>query len=58
MHIGIDCVETFFLELIGCNLVHQADAATLLLHVDHNSLAFFLDSLHGFVELFATVAAL
>ena len=58
MYIGVDSVKTFFLELIGCDLVHKTNAATLLLHVYQHTLTFFLDGLHSLVELFAAVAAL
>ena len=56
MHVGIYRVVALFLKLVCCNLVHQAYAATFLLHVYEHALAFLLDHLHGFVELFATVA--
>ena len=56
--VGIDGVETFLLQLVGGYLVHQADTATLLLHVDHHALAFFLNGLHGLMQLLAAVATL
>ena len=56
MHVGIYRVVALFLKLVCCNLVHQAYAATFLLHVYEHALAFLLNHLHGFVELFATVA--
>ena len=58
VYVGIYGVESFFLQFIGRDLVHQSDAPTFLLHVDHHTLAFLLDGLHGLVQLFATVAAL
>ena len=51
---GVEAV--FLLQLIGGNLVHQAYAATLLLHVYHNALALFLYHLHRLVELLTAIA--
>ena len=57
--VGIDgVVALLLLELVGGNLVHQSDAAALLLHVDEHTLALLVDHLHGLVELVAAVAAL
>ena len=58
VYIGVNGVEPFFLKLVGCNLVHESDAAPLLLHVDYHTFAFFFDGLHGFVQLLATIASL
>ena len=58
MYVGVDGVETFLLQLIGGNLVHQTDAATFLLHIDDDAATFLLDHLHGLVKLFAAVATL
>ena len=58
MDIGIDGVESLFLKFVGGNLVHQSDAASLLLHIDDDALAFFVNGLHGLMELFAAVATL
>ncbi len=57
--VGIDgVVALLLLELVGGNLVHQSDAAALLLHVDEHTFALLLDHLHGLVKLVAAVAAL
>ena len=55
--VGIYCVHSFFLQLVGFHLFHEADAASFLVQVDDGSLSFFFDLLHGFVQLFAAVAA-
>ena len=55
VYIGIYRVQSLFLQLIGSNLVHQTDAPTLLLHINDDSLAFFLDHPHRLMELFTTV---
>ena len=56
MHISVNSVHAAFLQLISLDFVHQADAATLLVHIDEYALAFFLDHLHCQVELLATLA--
>ena len=55
MHVGINCIITFLLQLVGGNLVHESDTASFLLHVDKHSLPFFLYHLHRLVKLLATV---
>ncbi len=50
-------VAAVLLQLIGLDLVHQADAPALLMHVDDDALAGLVDDLHGRVELVAAVAA-
>jgi len=58
VYVGVDGIKSLLLQLIGCNLVHQSDATTFLLHVDYHTLALFLDGLHGLVQLLAAVTAL
>ena len=55
--VGFGRVEPLVLQLVGFDLVAQADAAPLLVEVDDRAFAFALDHAHGFVELFAAVAA-
>ena len=56
LEVGVDGVETLFLEVVGLELVHEADTATLLTHVGDEALAFLFNHLHGAVELLAAVA--
>ena len=56
--VGIYRVVAFLLQFLGSEFVHQAYAAALLLHIDDDPLALFLNLLHGAVQLFAAVAAL
>ena len=58
MGIGVNGIVAFFLKLVGCNLVHQTDAASFLLHVDNNSLSCLVYHLHGLVELLTAVTTL
>ena len=46
VNIGVYGVVSFFLQLVGGNLVHQSDASAFLLHVDDDSLACFLNLFH------------
>ena len=57
MDVGIDGVKSFFLEFVGCYLVHQTDSTSFLTEIYYGSLASLLNELHGFVELFAAVAS-
>ncbi|CUQ63165.1 Uncharacterised protein [Segatella copri] len=58
MGIGVNGIVAFFLKLVGCNLVHQTDAASFLLHVDNNSLSCLVYHLHSLVELLTAVTTL
>ena len=58
MHVGVNRVEPFLLQLVRLNLVHKAYAAALLLHVYQHALAFLLYHLHSLVQLLAAVATL
>ena len=58
VYVGIYGVESFFLQLLGGNLVHQADAPAFLLHVDDDTFSLFLDGLHRLVKLFTAVTPL
>ena len=57
MDVGLDGVESLLLKFVGGNLVHQTDAATLLLHIDDHALALLLNHLKRLVQLLAAVAA-
>ena len=46
VNVGVYGVVSFFLQLVGGNLVHQSDASAFLLHVDDDSLACFLNLFH------------
>ena len=50
-HVGVDRVEPFVLELVGFDLVAEADAASLLAEVNDGALALLFDHAHRFVEL-------
>ena len=56
VNIGVHGVKSLLLELIGGDFRHQTDAAALLVEVKHETFAFFIDQLHGLVELVATIA--
>ena len=58
MHVGINRVVALFLEFVGGNLGHQADAASFLVEIEHHALAFLLNHLHRLMELLAAVATL
>ena len=49
MDVGVNRIEALFLQFIGCDLVHQTYSPAFLLHIDHHTLAFLLDGLHGLV---------
>ncbi len=55
--IGIYRVIALLLQFVGGQLIHQSYAAAFLLHIYDDTLALFLNLLHGLVELFATIAA-
>jgi hypothetical protein len=55
--VGFDGVEALVLEFVGAEFSHEADAATLLLLVEHDAGAGFDDGGHGELELLAAVAA-
>ena len=57
VQVGLDGVHAFVLQLVGVDLVHQPDAAALLVEVDHHAAPFFFDHAHSHVELLAAVAA-
>ena len=58
MEVSIDGIETLLLELIGTDLLHEADATSFLIEVDDYATSFLLDELHSFVKLFATFTTL
>lgn len=58
VEVSIDGIETLLLELIGTDLLHEADATSFLIEVDDYATSFLLDELHSFVKLFATFTTL
>src|SRR5215212_3864553 len=56
LEIRLDGVEPAFLELVGLQLVEQADAAALLRHVEEDAAFLVRDPAQGEVELLAAVA--
>ena len=57
VHVGLDGVHAGVLQLVGADLVHEADAAPLLAHVEDDAAALGGDARHGGVQLLAAVAA-
>jgi hypothetical protein len=57
LEVGFDGVEAFVLKLVGAEFGHEADAAALLLLVEHDAGSGFGDGGHGELELLAAVAA-
>ena len=57
LEVGVDGVEALLLELVGAQLVEQADAAPLLGEVDEHAAALALDHRQRRLELLAAVAA-
>src|SRR5439155_13528567 len=55
--VGLDRVHPLLLELVGPQLVQQADASTLLRHVEQHSLLLGPDQRQRLFELLAAVAA-
>src|ERR1700722_3733211 len=55
--IGLDRIEPGVLQLVGLELCHQADAAALLVLVDHEPTAFLGDRLHRHLEVGVAIAA-
>src|SRR5204863_3772291 len=55
--VGLDRVEAFLLQLVGAQLVQQADAAALLGEVKDHSLALALDHRKRRFQLLAAVAS-
>src|SRR2546427_11416489 len=55
--VGLDGVLAFVLQLVRPQLVHQADAAPLLVQVQEHPLPHLLDHLQRVMELLAAVAA-
>ena len=54
--IGLDGVDAGILQLVSLQLCHQANAAALLIFVDHETTTFRGDGLHGQFELIVAVA--
>src|ERR1035437_6022307 len=57
LQVGLDRVVAALLQLVGLELVEQADAASLLRHVEENSTLLLRDAGERVVELLAAVAA-
>ena len=57
LQVGVDGVEALLLQLVGAQLVEQADAAPLLGEVEQHALALLLDHRQRGLELLAAVAA-
>ena len=57
LEVGVDGVEALLLQLVGPQLVQQADAAALLREVEQDALALLLDAQQRVLELLAAVAA-
>ena len=57
LDVGLDRVEAVLLELVGAQLVEQADPAPLLGEVEQHALALALDLRQRGGELLAAVAA-
>ena len=57
LDVGVDRVEALLLELVGAQLVQQADAAALLGEVEQHAPALLLDRRQRRLELLAAVAA-
>ena len=54
--IGLDRVQPFLLlQAVGLQLAQEADASTLLAHVENHALVSLSHLLHGLVQLRATV---
>src|SRR5260221_10107795 len=54
--VGFDRVEPLVLQLVGANLVREADSPSLLVEIQQNAAAFLGDSLHRRVSLLPAVA--
>ena len=55
--VSIDSIEAIFLELISGDFIHQADTSALLIEVNDRSASLLFDTLHGEMELFATLTS-
>ncbi len=53
--VRFDRIKAAFLKLVGSNFWPKADATTFLAHVKEDASTFFLDALHGLVQLGAAV---
>ena len=56
LSVGFHRVVALFLQLIGFDFGRQANAASFLAHIDHNSATGFGNLAHGLMELRATIA--
>ena len=55
--IGLDRIEPGILQLVGLQLCHQADAAALLILIDHKPATFLGDGPHGHLQLVVAITA-
>ena len=58
VYVGLDGIKSLFLKLISADFIHQTDAATLLIEIDHGASPLALYHAQGLMELLAAVAAL
>ena len=57
MLVGLDRVVTLILQVVGADLVEQADAAAFLAQVEQHATAFVGNALERFLQLVAAIAA-
>ena len=57
MDICLYCVVALLLQFVCFDFVHQTYAPTLLIQIDEYAFALFFYSAHGFLQLFAALAA-
>src|SRR5690349_16079330 len=50
------CIKSLFLQFICFKFIKKANAPAFLVHINNDSLAFFLYKLHSFVKLWAAIA--
>ena len=55
--VGVHGVHPLLLQCVSLQLVHQADAAAFLAHIQQHAAAFRLDLLHRTMQLVAAIAA-
>src|SRR4051812_15763403 len=55
--VGLNRIKAGILQLVGLQLRHQADAAALLILIDHEPATLFSDGLHGHFQLVVAITA-
>src|SRR5215813_11301428 len=53
---GLDGIESTVRRCVSLQLAHEADAASLLIFVDHQAASFFSNGAHGYLKLLFAVA--